>query len=673
MGSDHFLRGALLSTVLNILAVAAAIALGLRARLGGRAELATATIVTWNFLVMCPVYALGLTGHLEARTLALTSGLWFLLVLAIARGRAPLRTFGADLGRAALAIARLPLDALVVCARARSLVTIGVAFTIAFLVWTFACAYLTPAWKQWDSLWYHEPMVGFAIQNHGFRMADLPGAEGAGGGAQKINGYPRLCEMTQLWFVIFTDRRVIDMVGHVAAPALALCTYVLARRYTRHVTLAIALGCALVLMPASVRLLGSTYVDVHNAAFIVAAAHFCTRPDFRIRDAALAAICLTLAVGSKSLALVPAAVLSLVAAVRVLRHVRRRPLASVGILALGVTLIGGMAATIYVRNWIHFRNPFWPDLKYDNDKWGIHWPGSYDWSAFGTGTNRINMNLPFSVLLEDIYSIPYSNVPSGPYSQMYEYGIAVMLLIVPIALVASVALCVTVFRDLLGRAIGRADWRAAPETFNIVPLAATSALMLRVSPALWGARYQVAAVAVISTLVAWAAGRRELRPLGEGVAGALTVMSIMSFFWLVPRTWLRWSEAVAFARIPYPAREVTPAADISPNLPIWNGSAATKAAGLARESELTAGTVLAFPGNYGIYMALFWNNEYSNQIVFVPEAHDFVGEVNRTNAKWTYCATGDPICLALSAADSGWERIGPLDVENHGTVFRRTR
>ena len=53
-------------------------------------------------------------------------------------------------------------------------------------------------------------MVAFAIQNHGFSMVDLPF-----GGAQKINVYPRLCEMTQLWFVIFTDRRVIDMVSHV--------------------------------------------------------------------------------------------------------------------------------------------------------------------------------------------------------------------------------------------------------------------------------------------------------------------------------------------------------------------------------------------------------------------------------------------------------------------------
>jgi hypothetical protein len=337
--SDHFLTGLVLCAVLNVLAVGAALAVGLRAKLSGRAELALATIMTWNFLVMCPVYALGLSGHLEARTLALVSAPWFALVFAIARGRTPIAAFGSELGRGAVELARLPFDALMVTLRARSLVALGVVFTLAMLAWTFACAYLTPSWKQWDALWYHEPMVGFAIQNKGFAFVDLPG----GGGAQKINGYPRLCEMTQLWFVIFTDRRVIDMVGHVAAPALALSVYVLARRYTRDAVLGIALGCGLVLMPACSRLLGSVYVDAHNAAFILAGAHFATRTEFRVRDAILSAICLALAVGSKAMALVPVAILGLVAAARLLRHARRRPGATLAAIVLGISVIGAMA------------------------------------------------------------------------------------------------------------------------------------------------------------------------------------------------------------------------------------------------------------------------------------------------------------------------------------------
>ncbi len=188
----------LLLGALNILAGAAALAVTLRAKLVGRTQRALSTLMMWNFLVMCPVYTLGLTNRLEARWLACLATAFFVVVLLVARARTPLLEFADDLGRAALEIAELPFDAILVCARARSAVTIGVVFTFVVLVWGVWCSYLTPSWKQWDALWYHEPMVGFAIQNHGFAFVDLPG-----GGAQKINGYPRLGEMTQLWSAIF--------------------------------------------------------------------------------------------------------------------------------------------------------------------------------------------------------------------------------------------------------------------------------------------------------------------------------------------------------------------------------------------------------------------------------------------------------------------------------------
>jgi hypothetical protein len=645
MSSDHFLRGLLLSTVLNVLAVGAALAVGLRAKLAGRAELALATIMTWNFLVMCPVYALGFTSRLDARTLALVSAPWF----------------------AALGLARLPFDAVVVTARAKSLVAIGVLFTLVMLAWTLGCAYLTPSWKQWDALWYHEPMIGFAIQNHGFAIVDLPT-----GHAQKINAYPRLCEMTQLWFAIFMDRRVIDMVGHVAAPALGLSVYVMARRYTRDAVLAIALGCVLILTPACWRLLGSIYVDAYNAAFVLAAAHFATRLERRLRDAMLATMCLTLAVGSKAMALVPVGTLSLIAIARLLRLARRRPFATLGTIVIGLALIGGMAGSIYVRNWVHFGNPFWPDLKYDNDKWGIHWPGIQEFDQREPGALRFDMNISFSDLLQALYSIPYTGAQS-PYNQMYEYGIGVVWVVFPIAVIACAALCFALVRDLFGLLLRVPEWRAAPETRNIAPLVVTLAAMVRYSPALWGARYQLAAMGLTLVLVAWAAGRRGFGAFGQEVAGALVAMAFVSFFWMTPRSWLWWSEAASYAKIPFPAREVTPASEISPTLPEWNGSPVTKAAGLAREKELAPGALLVFPDNYGIYMALFWNNEFSNRVVYVRESDDFLGQAMKTPAVWAYCATGDPLCGVLSAADSGWAPVGPLDVENRGTVFRRTR
>jgi len=226
---------------------------------------------------------------------------------------------------------------------------------------------------------------------------------------------------------------------------------------------------------------------------------------------------------------------------------------------------------------------------------------------------------------------------------------------------------------LMGLVLGEPSWRAAPETRNLVPLALTLAAIVKFSPALWGARYQIAAVGLMFTFVAWAAGRRGFEVFGQGIAGGLTAMAFVSFFWMTPRNWLTWSETVAFAKLPFPQREVTPAADISPTMPGQNGSPVTTIAGLARERELAPGAIVAIPANYGIYMSLFWNNEFSNRVVYVPDAEDWLGELAKTNAVWTYCATGDRICRLLAEPDSGWELISPLDIERHGSVFRRTR
>ena len=128
----------------------------------------------------------------------MTSGPFFAALLAASLWRRP----GGNraLARAALAQARLPFDALHEALRARSFVLLGLLMSAALILWTAISSYYAPSWRQWDALWYHEPIVAFTIQNHGFAMVDLPRD-----GLQKINGYPRLCEMTQLWFVIFTD------------------------------------------------------------------------------------------------------------------------------------------------------------------------------------------------------------------------------------------------------------------------------------------------------------------------------------------------------------------------------------------------------------------------------------------------------------------------------------
>ncbi len=658
-----------LSLALNALALLASLALAVRYRPAGRVELVVATSMLWNYLVMVPVYGLGLTGHLTARTLALVSGLFFASVYAAARGRRTFREFDLEVLRKLWTLVRLPSDTAIAALRARSLVTPFVLFTLCMIAWTFLTAYYTPSWRQWDALWYHEPIVGFTIQNHGFSIVDLPQQ----GGAQKINGYPRLAEMTQLWFVIFTDRRVIDMVNHLLTPALMGGVYLLARRSAEQ-SVALALGATVLCMPATAMLLGSDYVDTHNAAFVVAGAHFATRPTLRLRDAWMAAVCLGLAAASKHMAIMPALVFGAICAVRAVANARGRRLAGLGTVLAGVALIVATASPTYLRNWIHFKNPFWPDFKFDSDRLGIHWPGGLEWGAsdaVDAGEGRINMNGPLETLLDDLYRIPYT-VNRGHMTQAYEYGLAITSIVIPIVFFVVLLLALTPLRDLAARVSRRPAWRASEATRNAALLAVGLLPMLWFAPALWGARYQIGAVGIALGLVGWAAGRGGAG-LGYGIAGAVSVLSIVSFFWTQPRFWLWWGEAKTIAAIPYPEREVTQAGAINPELDAKVASAILKDVGLLREKQVGPGAIVAFNSNYGTYLALLWNNEFSNKIVWVPEGPDYVDRVAATGATWTYCGYGDPLYSKLKAKDSGWEELGAVSTERWGAAFRRTR
>src|SRR5262249_37633250 len=154
-------------------------------------------------------------------------------------------------------------------------------------------AYFAQQQPHWDPLWYHDAMTGFAIQNHGFAMVDLPPI----GGLQKINGYTRLAEMTQLWMVIFWDRRLADATNLLFAPALIASGYVLARRYAGAV-IALGWGVAVLLMLGCLNLLHSTYVDPQNAALMLGGIVFATVDPPRLRETWLAALGLALAIAS---------------------------------------------------------------------------------------------------------------------------------------------------------------------------------------------------------------------------------------------------------------------------------------------------------------------------------------------------------------------------------------
>jgi hypothetical protein len=645
---------------LSALAALAALAVAVRAELRGRAERLVAATLLWNALIVAPIYALGLTGRLRAAPLGVASLLVSLAVLALsARGIGPgplLR----ETGRALVGLLRLPLDALAITWRARSLVFVGVAFLAVLLPYLALSAYLAQPLPRWDPLWYHDTMVGFTIQNHGFQMVDLPDT------LQKVNGYVRLGEMTQLWTVIFADRRLADATNLIFAPAIAAAVYAMARRHAGAV-IAMGWGVAVVVMPTNSALLQSTYVDPQHAALMLGGILFGTVDSPRLRDTWLAALGLALAIGSKGLALVPVPVAGVVAAVLVLRaHWRGRRGAAWATVGGGVALIALVASATYLRNYLAFHNPLWPDMRVNIDKLHIHWPGLGPWSSAptepGAGGVAVNLNEPLPRLLDQIFALPWS-VKGMYFDQTVEYGIGIVWVALPLGVAAFVACLVAAVRRARRPATGQATTAGGdPAARPPLAVALILAAMVAGSPALWAPRYHVAAVGLLCVLVAWLTGRSPRDRLGESAVAAVLVTSLMMFWWTpAPRWWYTPAQLRDHARASTVDREVD--RDL--------GAPTPKATGLARERELGPGSLLVFDEKYAAFPSLFWNNHYSNRVMFIHGGPDFLARAAQAGATWIFLNDREPLSHDARAPRSGWDEVGVLNAINGGSAFRR--
>jgi hypothetical protein len=642
--------GFALLLALSTLAAFAALAVTVRARLQGRAEQLVAATMLWNTLVVAPIYVLGLTHRLWPRSLAVAALVTSLAALALASRGVGLRALARDTVAAGAGLLRMPFDALALSARPFRFVFVGVLFTGLLLMYLALSATLGQQLAHWDPLWYHDPMVGFTIQNHGFAMVDLPDT------LQKINGYVRLGEMTQLWLVIFSDRRLADLANVLFAPAIAAATYALARRYTGRVP-AIGWGVATILMPACASYLHSTYVDPQNAALVLGGIVFSTLERPRLRDGALGALGLALAIGSKGLALVSVPVVGAIGAGVLLRtHWHGRRPAAIAVVVGGAVLVIGTAATTYVRNYLAFHNPLWPDMRVDIPALHIHWPGQGPWGSATASQGGLSVNLNESLpkLLDHLFALPWS-IKGMYYDQAVEYGVGVVWVALPLGAVAFLATFVVALRRRLGHF-------AADETPPPLALAVILGVMIAGSPALWGPRYHTAHVALLFVLVAWFTRRAAWERLEEAAVAAVLVTSLMMFWWTPePRWWMTPERLAALVRKPALERELDH--DL--------GAPTLLATGLAREKELKPGTLLVFDEHYSGYPSLFWNNTFSNRIKYVRGGPGFLARAAQAGATWISLSPQDPQMAEARAAGSGWQEVGELNPIVPGFAFRR--
>lgn len=636
-------------------------------KIKSRAEAVVAGSLVFNALVILPIYLLGLTGHLTRLTLGLSAAGECVALLGMLWMREGAPAFRA-LPMRMLTLAVLPLIGIRRAWQKRSLLSAGAVLATALFPYMLLVSYLAPAWRDWDGLWYHEPLIGLTIQNKGFAPEPLPL------GLQVINGVHRLAEMTQLWFGMYGGRRVVEMANVFFMPMYAASVFVLVRRYTKDVASGVAWASAFVVLPGYLRLVQSTLVDPQACALVIAAAYYVTHPQLDRKNAWWAILATTLAAGAKIWSIVPVAWLSVFLLVRLVRRTKKNGgLATAGLVSLGAFLVLGMQAVTYLRNLILFKNPVWPMIKYDNPKLGIHWPGGLP-IDFDKARAGVDFNEPFEVFYKKMLAPPYSVMSPGHYWQVNDYGFAWAWVVLPLFFVVVVVIALTwtstfvSTRILRVRTPGPGD-EALSSAMMLAVIAATS---LYLSPAVFIARYHVASLAMLAGCTAWLVSRWKTTRLSDDAALIAQFGSVLMMYWAPTKHEFVYlypaKQIVQWLKTPYPRRELE---DIgTPEHPRLLVSPVNTETGKAREKELGTGAVIAF--DYIDYYALLWNNDYSNRAVWVSSPSDPLGEAERAGAVWIYTRSGTTLSTQVSQSPH-WELIGPLESESQGTVWRHKR
>lgn len=596
-----------------------------------RAERLLAASGIWLGIVLLPIHVLGwLAVVIDAPVLSRTSlavaiSVLSVVALAIGVGRTPragLRRIRGALADAVL----LPVDGLRECARARSLSLIGLVAVLAMVAWTAWGCWLAPS-SAWDGVFYHEAMIGFAIQNGGFAVDDLPPT------LAPIAGYPRMAESLSLFFVAFLDRRLIEFPGCPTLLVVLLGAYVVLRRWVPSRATAIGLASGLALLPGLALQLRSTYIDTVACGFFVIALAFSTRAPLRGRDALLSALAIGLVGASKSTGFLLGPAMAAVLFFRILAQVPGAA-RKVGIATASMAVVLVVFAPTYVRNWIDHENPVWPG-RVHYEAIGVDWQGPLDVASHQRS---------FDDTIAMLFAPP---IPLQQYHDTRDngYGNTPPFVILPLALIALFV--------AIGRAF-RGDRSARWMLVTVLPMLATFVL----SPAHYWARLNLHSVVVIWIAAGWLCGRAG-RALGEGVVGAVVIGGVMTLWWSEPK----WD---------IPLERVRRLADLAPEerAVSADGIITLMPPEIARERErMTAADVVVFAEHP--FPAQLWNERFTNRVLWrAPRGVTWIDDAEALGATWLVVPTHGGLISRLRERDD-WEELGPAVRERDVTAFRR--
>jgi hypothetical protein len=628
----------LLLIILSLLALVASIAVGRHLYPESRGEAALHACLTALSIVLVPIQALGWTGTLTRTSLTLSVLSLSVLALAAGLSRQPRGERARHLARDVTNFFRLPLDAAIEAWRARSSVMVLLPATLALLAWTFWLAWLAPS-GSWDGLWYHEPMVGFAIQNRGFELVELPIH------LEWVNGYPRTSEHLMLWATIFGDRRLIDGVPSVMALLSLLAFVCMARTHGNWPIGAVGFGCVLLTIPGVILQMRSTYIDVTVLAGYLAALHYATRPDFRSRDAWSLALALGFLGGTKATGLAYVVLLGGAGVLRIVALViRSRRLEPIFVSLVGLALVALLVVPSYARNYALHENPIWP-LRYESRLLGT-FEGPHDIS---------NMQLPFDQVLHEMFGAP---TPGQDYhdTRRHAFGYSLTFLGLPLFILALFAMLVRAIT-----AFARRDRPQLKEPARLLALLGLGGFPLATSPAFYWARYSLPSPAVALVAIhAWLSrGRR--RTFADGAIFAMGVLNLITLAWAAPGWDVPFETALALAS---QTTEERVHAQVSHNLLPAETSR-------LREERIRRGDLVVFDDEVA-FIGNLWNEEMSNHVRFVrfTSRSEYLERLHELSPEWVVVRHGSAEEAALQSSEGQYVRLA--DAQDRDVIWERT-
>lgn len=604
-------------------------------RFEGAYQLAASALVALTLQLM-PLWILGWTDQLSLVPFLVTQG--GLSALALVTGVGVLQRQRRGLTPIATAFtspltlfARSILDAW----RARDPNLIGLMALPFIFVATAVLTYLAPS-SSWDGLWYHDSIVGFVIQEQGFRWVDVPAR------VDYVNAYPKAFELLSLWHVLLGGREWMEIVPTLVFPLTALGAFRLMRNVGVERRYAMCLSLAFTLLPAIVLELRSTYLDGVFNTLVLVGLMFATASSFSAKHILLSLIAVTLAVAMKGSGLVIGPGMLLVLGIRTLTTLNRPRIAGyLGAWICGFGLLAGLGAPTYVRNWQRHNNPAWP-LIVDIKPLGIHFAGVEDITARRPIERAVNRVLDLPVAGDD-----HHDSRNNGYGNILVYAL-------PLLVLAGVFQTIV---TLIRRRPEERDRRIHLAWIAVMALAFVPSAVTTL--AWWWARYNLHLVFVGLLWFGWALSA----PMFARVRSTLTVILLGSSIATLLFSSPGWNVPVKMLPVLLSESRAERATE---QMTTWSP---TKAVAAARDRELGEGDVIVMTGVFG-FPASNWNTAMSNRVVFVrfTSKKQWLAEVEKLDPKWLAIGPRSIEDRAILSTHK-YELVGPLSSDT--VAYRR--